>query len=152
MKSSPLLPLFQHCTYSSPHTAATLPDVSQAVPFDGPQVAALEQRAITTPTWLAPLGIETETGPPVQPVTFTPLSTWLVPAVRSCRPRTAFPLPSLMKIAPTSNGLTSLTASGSAPPRVAICRIETRACASVAGTNLFARNQGTLASVALTSM
>src|SRR6266576_527817 len=152
MKSSPLLPLFQHCTYSSPHTAATLPDVSQPVPFDGPQVAALEQRAITTPTWLAPLGIETETGPPVQPVTFTPLSSWLVPAVRSCRPRTAFPLPSLMKIAPTSNGLTSRTASGSEPPSDAICRIETRACATVAGTSCFANNQGRFVSAAFTSM
>src|SRR5436190_4342845 len=115
MKSSPLLPLFQHCTYSSPHTAATLPDVSQPVPFDGPHVPALEQRAITTPTLLVPLGTATETGPPVQPVTFTPLSGWLAPAVRSWRPSTAFPFPSSMKIAPTSKGLTSRTASGRAP-------------------------------------
>src|SRR5436309_3268262 len=106
MNSSPLLPLFQHCTYSSPQTAATLPEVSQPVPFDGPQVAALEQRAITTPIRVAPLGIETETGPPVQPVAFTPFRSCFVPAVRSCRPRTAFALPSLMKIAPTSSGLT----------------------------------------------
>src|SRR5207244_7079976 len=110
--------------------------VSHPSPLVGPQMVLFEQSAITTPTCdcCVPVGIVTETGPPVHGVRLWPLRTWDDPAVRICRPSTAlkvvlkFAASSFTTIAPASSGFTSSTASGSEPASVLTWKMETRAC------------------------
>src|SRR6266540_4251869 len=152
MNSSPgRVPLpASHVTSGWLHTAASEP-VIQFVLAGSEQSLLFVHSAITTPVsrvWI-------ETGAmltPLQGMRLWPLSVVDAPG-RSCAlPRTALLPSSFTNRAAAASGLTSSTASGSAPPSVSISKTDTRACALIEGTApLRKESQGRPFSVAFTS-